>query len=167
MQEPLLADRPAAPPTTGPQSLIPSLRSITPRAVLLAAIAVGAVYRGGLLAWLMIVIAILIAAAAKRRIDIDGDAITVVPLLPLTRKRRIPWSSLGPFTQKRERGFTVLSAHQAGKRVGRFITFGSPDSFSVQAVYGHGWLGAPLSVDEFAALLEAYRSRANPGAPSA
>ncbi len=166
MSEPLRPAAPQAPTTGGPQSLYPSLRSMGRRFVILAAaLAAVAVIRGTTLFTIVgIVLVILIACVAKRRIDLDEDAASVVPLFPFLRARRVPWSSIGPFTSTRERAFTLLRAPLLHPAPHGFVR---RDGLSFQAVYGPGWLDAPLPADQFAELLESYRGRASIAGPTA
>jgi hypothetical protein len=133
--------------------------------VTIAAVAIS--HENGFLTLILILMVILTLGVAKRRIDLDVDAIAVVPLLPFRQTHRVLWSSIGPFTSTKGRGFTVLQAPSAHPTTpNRFISLGPKDGLSLQAVYGHGWRSPALPAGQLEALLEGYRGAANPAPPA-
>ncbi|HWB21412.1 MAG TPA: hypothetical protein VG652_00835 [Gaiellaceae bacterium] len=144
----------------GPQALYPSLISFIPRLVLLACLTLGEVFRVGstVISVLFGLLFILVVCVATRKIDLDDRALTIVPLLPVRRRRRVLWTSLGPFSQTREVSYTILQAPLLdGIRAKHIVSFQSRTVLRIQAVYGAGWLTRPLTPDHLAQVLESYR----------
>ncbi len=127
-------------------------------------IVVVAVYELGPWSLLMIGIIALIGLFLTRRIDLDTEGISYVPLLPLSRKQTFRWSEIGPFersTKRRYRGSkdTVLEAPiLSGARM-RF--WGSRSSkLILMTNYGTSPLGRGMDADAVLQLVASYRARA-------
>ncbi len=163
-RQPLPRAQAAASPQL-PRSLYLSFPSLSLRLLAAAVVAGAASFAVGA----AIVLLLLAGAAAvalflaKKRVDLDELGATVVPLLPFLPERRLLWSSLGPFREKRELGLATVNAP---------LNYQPPDSRAASigvglgALYGPGWLEMPLPASEFAELLESYRS-AGPPIPAA
>ncbi|HEX4519369.1 MAG TPA: hypothetical protein VH063_07290 [Gaiellaceae bacterium] len=159
LRKPLRADVPSGLAPDGVRTLYPSLQAFASRAGLLAVAFVGAYFRAGL--WFVYALAVLLLliclVTGRRRVQLDRDGVTVVPLLPL-RPRHFPWSSLGPFAQKRVRGVTTFKAPALDPSAVSAARLFPRSGLTLQAVYGPGWLAAALPPAELGLLLESYRS---------
>jgi hypothetical protein len=109
---------------------------------------------------LIVVLGVIIPLGTKRRIDLDLDAITLIPLLPFLRRRRVPWSSLRPFKQRRVAGSALFEAAPLMPPPPTYLSFSSRGSVTVGAAYGPRFLGPPLPARELGELLERYRTGA-------
>jgi hypothetical protein len=150
-------------------SLHMSLRWLAPRLGVVAVVILGgSLLFGTWFAYVMIVVVgVAIPLGTKRRIDLDFVAITLMPLLPIQRRRRVPWSSLGPFEQRRVAGSALFEATPLVPPAPRRLPFSSKGSVTVGAAYGPRLLGPPLAANELGELLERYRTGARASAVDA
>jgi len=134
-------------------------------ALLLCAISVAR----GASPWLFVIfpaVALIGPPFLEKRIDIDADGITVVPLLPLRRSQRFAFQCLGPFSPKKVQWYQYRYGSEnlwvrvpiasgpsyklAGLFAQRHIDFSATFTAPGQA--------SPLTQAELVELLERYRS---------
>jgi hypothetical protein len=98
-----------------PTSLYYSMKSVTLRVVIgIGLAAFGYVrYPHAALLWTVVAIVVFGVATTTKRIDLDKNTLTLVPLLPILRKQRLPLRNVGAFRQigaSSYRGFPSPSA---------------------------------------------------------
>jgi hypothetical protein len=100
------------------------------------------------------------------RIELDGDGITLLPLVPVRPRQRIPFNSLGSFDLKKPsrfgRGYYYLTVRAPITEPGRNYLVGGfipRHSLEIQAIFALKGSSKSLGADELVALLEEYRTR--------
>jgi hypothetical protein len=148
----------------GPVSLRASVPMIAMRIVPVLAIYVFVAFVYG--RWLVLVgIGIgllLVVAAIHRRIDVDQDGLTFVPLLPIVPMQHVPFAAMGPFTSTSPAGARGVSdylrAELAPGMSLRACGLFPVAHVSVGSGYGRAsYTAEPLSLPELQTLLERYR----------
>jgi hypothetical protein len=127
-----------------------------------AIVAFYAVVHGWQIALAIVVLAgVLLPPFVTRRIDIDTDGITLVPLLPILPTQRLRFASLGPFEVRSSRfaGVRAIVDEAATYRVGGVLRRGEVSIAA--ASYKSAFGDAALRADQLRDLLERYR-----GAPA-
>lgn len=159
---PLLVAQPNALPRDGAQVLDLALLNLGARVAGAALLIIAGLFHfgvWGVLGGLLFLVVILLLTAT-RRIDLDRDRITIVPLLPVRRSGSVFWSSLGPFESRRRNGITTLRAQSLDPPPWR-SPLSRKGMFSLPASYGPGWFDPPLAASSLADLLERYRTSAS------
>lgn len=97
-----------------------------------------------------------------RRIDLDAQGVTLVPLFPLRRKQTFRWSDLGTFYRNTSRMYAMSpamlqAAILAGKPY-RVMGVYQKWNLTIPAILAPTRLGSALGADTMFALLDSYRS---------
>lgn len=140
-------------------SLYPSLAGRIPAFLGAALVAVILGFTRG---WILVIAGlglavVLGAVTTTRRIDVDPDALTFVPLLPVMPAQRVSFNALGPFAIRRARYtsvFAPLDAHATYRLGGVFRRAEVVIGPSFKADFTE----APLTPTELQGLLEKVRS---------
>lgn len=111
--------------------------------------------------WIAVVTIPVSLVRASRRIELDSESLTLIPLLPLRRRRRLLFTQLAPFeiVHARKNRPAVLRAQLKADYVRRSF-FRRPRYFNLSPIWSTGRHNRPLPLSELRALLERYRSKA-------
>ena len=166
-----------------PTSLYYSTTTVMPRVLALVGLGIAwyvwSSIRGVSVPWLPMAIlaAVVIGAAVAtttKRIDLDKNTLTLVPLLPILRKQRLPLGRVGTFRE------IPISSVRADLDFGtgyRYAWVYPTSTLRLELFYGPSHGSRPLTATQFSALVDAYRpaaaarhtvpsaSRRVPGAP--
>jgi hypothetical protein len=127
----------------------------------LAAIIGGVFLRGnGTLVWILIGVAGACLLTVNRRIDLDDEALILVPLVPILPKQRIEWREIGPFGPKRYLGSPIPILRATLSRRFRSGNLFPSSTLGLAAYYGASYTSPTLSLEQLRTLLEGYRSNA-------
>jgi hypothetical protein len=122
--------------------------------------------RGWLAGAIVLAVALALASVfVTRRIDLDTDGITLVPLLPLLRPQHVSFAALGRFEARQSRPPAVSAPLEPGAtfRVGGLFR---RSRLTIHAVYDTAFGDGVLPAADLRAVFEDYRGAASaPAAP--
>jgi hypothetical protein len=125
-----------------------------------AAAAVLGLARGWLTGAIVLAVAVALASLfVTRRIDLDTDGITLVPLLPVLRAQSLPFGALGSFETRESRPPTV-SAPVDPSATFRLAGLFRRSRLSIRAVYDTAFADGVLGAAELRDIFEGYRGSA-------
>jgi hypothetical protein len=113
--------------------------------------------------WVLGVVAVLMLLLAPRRIDLDSQGITYVPLVSLRRTQNFRWSDIGPFERKtgwkyRNAPAAILTAPLlSGLSFSALRVFRS-SKLTLSSSFGQSPFGGGSKADALLALVNSYRS---------